>query len=988
VKKLSIVVIIALIACSVAWRAGAQDTTGTISGRLVDSQGLALPGVSVKATGPQGVKTTLTDGEGRFTIPFLTPGLYSVHAELDGFKAVDQNDLQVRLGQTIEIPLTMQIGELKETVEVTVVSPTIDTTNTTIGANLDSATLARLPVGRRFSDTLYLAPGVSSGGNVGVANPSIEGSSGLENQYVVDGVNITNGGFGALGSYSIVFGSLGNGTPYDFMQEVQVKTGGYEAEFGQATGGVINVVTKSGSNALKGSAFGYTRPSGLESEYKTVQSVEGTVNAVASRLSDAGVTIGGPVLSNRLFFFGAIDPQWQTNTFTAPAGFPLVSLGEVDRDRHLANYAAKGTWQPTSQHRFDVSFFGDPARGDLGPQRPGALINVDTSSYSALEYGGHNQTVRYAGVLNSHFLVEGSAGHALNNILEKPSVDEWAVRDFRVTPRVRSGGVGFYEPGNHSDNWQAQAKATNIVDGFGQHQLRYGFDYEHLDFNQLTQYTGPTFTAPNGAQTATGAVVDIIPDPNFGQIYHVLLASLTSVRPTIQHYGALFVSDEWKIGNSLTIRPGLRYEQETLSGTRIQGFTLKNNWAPRVGATWDPTGSGRAKVFANYGRYYARVPNDLAARALSADASITADYFDSNLTRPVPNGTVTINASNGKQTTTHFTLLGAAGDDIDPNAKLSYYNEIVAGTEYTLVHGIDVGVRFVHRDIGRVLEDVQSFPLVATSLGLDGAATANYLLTNPSAATPVVQDIPGVTVAFESPVHDFNAVEFTANKRFASNWSLTSSYRWSRLTGNFEGFFRNDNGQSDPGITSLYDYPTNDPSYATIGASEFGYVGDIRFLGDAGKGPLPLDRTHDLKIYGSYLFRNRLNLSGGIELESGAPLTAFAAHPIYNGGGEIPLTARGAGFETSDGFKTRTPWTKPVNAEASYAVKISGRDLHLIADVFNVFNTQTILDYDNFSELQFTVPNPDFGLAGASGVVSGQQFTAPRQVRVGVRYEF
>src|SRR5262249_56972416 len=159
-----------------------------------------------------------------------------------------------------------------------------------------------------LSDTIYLAPGVSTGGNIGVANASVGGSSGLENQYVVDGVNITNGGYGALGSYSIVFGSLGNGTPFDFMQEVQVKTGGYEAEFGQATGGVINVVTKSGSNALKGSAFGYSRPHGLESGYNTVQSVEGTVNTVGTSLSDVGATIGGPAMRDRLFFFGAIDP--------------------------------------------------------------------------------------------------------------------------------------------------------------------------------------------------------------------------------------------------------------------------------------------------------------------------------------------------------------------------------------------------------------------------------------------------------------------------------------------------------------------------------------------------------------------------------------------------------------------------------------------------------------------------------------------------------
>jgi Carboxypeptidase regulatory-like domain/TonB dependent receptor-like, beta-barrel len=988
VRKLCVVVIVAFIACSIAGRAAAQDTTGTIAGRIIDGQGLAVPGVTVTVTGPQGAKPTVTDGDGRFTVPFLTPGSYAVHAELQGFKPVDRSDVQVRLGQAVEMPLTMQVGTLTETIQVTAVPPTIDTTSTTIGANLDSATLSRLPIGRRFSDALYLAPGVSSGGNVGVANPSIGGSSGLENQYVVDGVNITNGGYGALGSYSIVFGSLGNGTPYDFMQEVQVKTGGYEAEFGQATGGVINVVTKSGSNLVKGGAFAYTQPHGLESAYDTVQTVEGTVNTVASRLSDAGATVGGPILRNHLFFFGAIDPQWQTNTFQAPQGFPLHSLGSVDRDRRITNYAAKATWQATSAHRFDASFFGDPATGAMGAQRTSSLLKATTSGYSSLEYGGHNQTVHYDGVLGPHFLVDASFGRALNRILETPAANEWQVVDFRVTPRVITGGLGFYEAGNRSNNWQFQAKATNIVAGRGQHQIRYGFDYENLDFSQLTQYSGPTFVAPNGQQTETGAAVQIIPDPVYGQIYHVSRASLTASRPTTQKYGAFFVEDEWKIGNSLTIRPGVRYEQETLSGTLVQNFSLKNNWAPRLGVVWDPTSSGKSKVFANYGRYYARVPSDLAARALSSDASITADYFDANLTRPVPNGTVTINGTNGAATSNHFTLLGAGADEIDPNAKLSYYNEWVIGTEYTLARGLDVGVRYVHRDIGRVLEDVQPYPIVATSLGLPGAATADYVLTNPGPGTTVIQDLPGATVSFESPVHTYNAVEFTANKRLANHWSVTSSYRWSRLTGNFEGFFRNDNGQSDPGITSLYDYPTNDPTYTTIGAPRFGYTGDIRFLGAAGNGPLPLDRAHDIKLFGTYSFTMGLNLSLGLELESGAPLTGFAAHPVYDGGGEIPLTPRGAGFQTSNGFQTRTPWTKPVNAGASYDLKVGGRNLLLVADAFNIFNTQTILDYDSFAELQFGVSNPDFGAAGVSGVVGGQRLATPRQIRFGVRFEF
>ena len=131
-----------------------------------------------------------------------------------------------------------------------------------------------------------------------------------------------------------------------------------------------------------------------------------------------------------------------------------------------------------------------------------------------------------------------------------------------------------------------------------------------------------------------------------------------------------------------------------------------------------------------------------------------------------------------------------------------------------------------------------------------------------------------------------------------------------------------------------------------------------------------------------------LNLSVGLELESGAPLTGFAAHPVYDTGGEIPLTPRGAGFQTSTGFQTRTPWAKPVSAGASYNLKIGNQVLVFVADAFNIFNTQTILDYDSFSELQFGVPNPDFGKAGVSGVVSGQQLATPRQFRVGVRSEF
>jgi hypothetical protein len=442
----------------------AQETTGTITGVIADAQGLGVPGVSVTITGPQGTTTAVSEPTGRFTVPFLVPGTYTVRTELSGFKPVERRDVVVRLGQTVQLDLRMDVGGLAETVEVSGASPVIDRTTTTIGTNIDSELLSRVPVGRRFSDTLYVAPGVSTGGSVGEANPSISGGSGLDNQYVVDGVNITNQGYGALGSYSVVFGSLGNGTPFDFMQEVQVKTGGYEAEFGQATGGVVNVVTKGGTNELRGTAFGYIRSDAVESDFTQVDTPNGTVNTTATELSDVGIEAGGPIVPNRLFFFGAIDPQWERRTVIAPEDFPLRSLGEVDRDRRIVSYAAKGTWHMSGNHRINASFFGDPAHGELGPQRPEALLRTSTSGFSELEkYGGHNQTVRYDAVLGPRFLFEASFARALNRITEIPLVDEWNVTDTTVVPNVISGGIGLFEVGNRSESFQYQAKATNIL---------------------------------------------------------------------------------------------------------------------------------------------------------------------------------------------------------------------------------------------------------------------------------------------------------------------------------------------------------------------------------------------------------------------------------------------------------------------------------------------------------------------------------------------
>jgi Carboxypeptidase regulatory-like domain/TonB-dependent Receptor Plug Domain len=968
-------------ALAVTSAAFAQEIGGTLSGRVLDAQKLPVPGVTVTATGPQGARTAVSDADGRFSLPFLTPGNYDLKAELQGFKTFEQKNLIVSLGQVTDIPVAMQVGGVTETVNVTAESPLINTKTATIGQVLSTDALRNLPVGRTFAQTLYLTPGVSNSGTAGQANPSISGGSGLENQYVVDGANVTNTGYGGLGSYSTVFGSLGNSTPYDFIKEIQVKTGGYEAEFGQATGGVVNVVTKSGSNKLRGSAFGYSQPDQLQSSFKQYQASNGSVNTQATTQSDVGAEGGFPVLKDRLFFFGAIDPSWRVTTLTAPPTFPLARLGDVDRKRRTTSYAAKGTLQLSGGHRVDASFFGDPSHGENGPQRTSALLVTDTSSFSTLDYGGHQQAVRYSGIATNNWLIEGGYSRSLNTIGELPSVNEWRVTNRTVTPNIITGGIGGYEQGNRSLSHQYQVKSTNI---FKNNSVKYGLQYDDATYSQVNQRTGPTFKAPDGRQTATGASVDILPAPEVpaGRIYRVTRANFNSERSTPQTYWNFFVQDQLQLGR-VTINPGIRYEQEKMSGTIIKDWELKNNWAPRIGATIDVTGDGRTKIYGNYGRFYARIPNDLAARALSADDGFTrGDYFDANLTQIVPEGVAAAGV------TRHFILAGVGADTIDPDAKLTYSNEAILGIDREIMRNTTFGVRYVFRNMPQVLEDIANCPMVAYELPQTSAIcnSVEYILTNPKSSIPVAPGTEFLGAHFDDPVHKYSSIELTLNRR-GSNWSTLSSYRFSRLRGNFEGFYRDDNGQSDPAISSLYDFPTNDPSYAPFYASIGG--GDIRFLGDK-NGILPLDRPHQVKLYGNYAWTSGLNIGGGVNLSSGRPFTPFAANPNYGSDGEIPTAARGTGIQTIDGFMKRSPFESQVDLQASYAIRTGGeRRITFLADVFNLFNERRITYYSQNTQLDNNVTNPDFGKPVNTNLSGNPpQYQSPFNMRVGVRFEF
>ncbi len=290
-------VLFALLAATAA-TAFAQ-TTGGIVGRVTDEQEGGLPGVTVEARSPalQGSRTAVTDEIGFYRLTLLPPGDYTVSFTLSGFATETRSGVAAALAKDTTLNAVLRPAAAEE-ITVTAEVPVVDTTSTSLGANLDARAIQTLPTGRNYSSVVQIAPGVSSDAhpeNTGQSSITVYGSTGAENVFYVDGVNTTG----------VEYGFQGKELNFEFIQAVDVKTGGYEAEFGRSTGGIINVITKSGGNEFHGDVFAYHDADGLQTSAKEVVSTGGT--QVGFTREDYGFDLGGYLLKDRLWFFGAYD---------------------------------------------------------------------------------------------------------------------------------------------------------------------------------------------------------------------------------------------------------------------------------------------------------------------------------------------------------------------------------------------------------------------------------------------------------------------------------------------------------------------------------------------------------------------------------------------------------------------------------------------------------------------------------------------------------
>ncbi len=1039
-------------------------TTGSISGVVTDQTGAAVPEITVTATSPNLIQpqSATTGPDGRYTILNLPPGKYTLIAEAQkGFARLQQSNIDVNLGKTSPGGVQLQLAGLEAEVSVTAGSP-LGIAQATTGNNVSTDQFSNFPTKRTAQELYTIAPSVTRSGILDATgrdrDPSVAGSSGAENSYILDGVSVSDAAFGGGGA----------NLPFEFIQEVEVKTGAYGAEYGKSTGGIFNVITKSGGNDVHGDVFGYGTSQGLVRAVKNFAFTGAAANGFSE--ADVGGDIGGPIKKDKLWYFAAVNPQWRTNYYLTQTFHQSVNNKVT-----IPFYAGKATWAINGKNILTASTFSDFTKIDGFLSAIGNFVAIscctgfgsDANAFQGrAERGGHNYAFRLNSTITPTFVAEISSGlHFQRNNDIPRSTDQPVIFDnFAVlrngtvltptqtgnTTTANDNGTGFVDyvegrggslqrrffrgPGfstgivtNQDRNrYEFSARLQNT---FSKHNLKYGFEWADNKYDIVTVAPGApvTYGNPLGLGFATpdnnqthGVRIDnnfsvctvrvsqiICPSASAAAILNSLPASAlpsgltagpagaiseaeannnpflvrlstrardyelhgkTSTR-TLSHY----VQDEWKLVRDVQVNVGMRwdYQQGFSNGgaTYIKLNRFLQDAQPRIGAVWDFTRKGRGKFFGHFSRYLETpIPLDVNVRAGGGDVQIDKNFNVNRLNAPAGS---TILPGIRDNPATGAVNLGSDQTPIDPGLRPQTVNEWTAGLDYEVVKDFVLGARGVYRAQVNVIED-GSFD--------DGD---HYFLFNPgrrghgettedkACADPAIG-------CFGHARRYYRAVEFTATRRFTSNYQVIASYTYSSLIGNYEGLFRNDNGQADPNITSLFDL-----------------VSLLKNL----YGRLPNDRPHQFKFNGTYRTPWKVLISGNWYTQSGAPFSQLIPHPVYgdNEGFGLPrgtaivpaIAASQPGFPNvvNSVGKNRTPITSNTDLGLYYPVKVGeGRELRLQADWFNVFNQQRAVTLDQ----TFLINSGITGVPPVSNPFYGSavQVQPPSQWRFGARFSF
>ncbi len=938
-----------------AGAAMAQETTGAIIGTVTSEDGVTMPGVTVTISDPATgfERTAVTNDGGEYRFAALQPARYSLQAALTGFQTY-LREIDVALGRTVTNDFVMGLGAVTDVIEVTGEAALVDVTSTVTGLTVGAAELdGRIPLVHDTQRIALLAPSTTmgdtafNGANDGTYDQqlvSVGGSSVGENSYQINGLNITNFRTGVGSSW----------VPFEFVDEIQVKTGGYEAEFGRSTGGVVNMVTKSGTNMFRGAVSAFFEPESLhEQELNTPYAWN---QQEETEYLEGNASIGGPILKDKLFFFGFMQYRDTDYIVTSAA----TATHEQGAEPY---YGGKLDWSITPNHRLEGTYLTDRTtiEQDLYGISDGVIDYSDYRSSGERSRGGENYIGKYTGILSSNFLLAAQYGFNAFDRTDSATGDAYPYAFNATSGTVtRMGNWTNYQRGHAEDERKAYRIDADLY--LGNHSFRGGVDQESNWSDNSADYSGGyriTYYYNNGRFAS-------LPDDQLIADYRIYQAGGDFDVSS----NAAYVQDSWAVTPNLTFNIGVRWEQYENKNIHDETFIkINDQYAPRLGAIWDPSGDGRSKLFASFGLYHLPIASNtnirMAGTELYTRTWLTVEGFNPDGTY-IGLGTTPLQPMDVYSDGSVPDVREVTAEDLNPMAQ----QEIIVGYEQMAGANWSLGARFVAREFTNVIEDIGGDWAMYFLEDIDIGRWWG-LLANPGSDISAWVDGDGdgdlenyqwtaEEMGYPEAQRNYYAVELTAKKRFADNWTADLMYTWSQSYGNYEGYVDSTIGQSDGGITELFDYPG---------------------LADNSYGPLPNDRRHNFKAFGVYSFDFGMQLGGSFWYQTGRPISCQGVHPTDDWAAAYSVASfycqgvpapRGSFGTTDDAFA--------LDLMAKYDFKLGPADMYVRLDAFNITNNDATTELDEAGDLDTGAANDTF--------LAPTHYQPPRSVRFGVGLSF
>lgn len=1036
VRALALAFSAAAMSAMVATPAMAQsNATGNILGAVESPSGASIALVNTD-TGAR--RTVNLDSNGRYTATSLPPGHYRVDLMRDG-KVVKSTEVDVLIGQGAEASFTGSI----QSVQVTGRRSRIDVSATTNGAVFTSKELAKLPVASNLTSIVLLAPnttradaaygGASFGG--GGASENAFYINGFPITNPLTQLGSMELPFGAIAQASVMTGGFGAefGRSIGGVMSLTTKSGTNNWEAGASFSITPNQL-KSKTDNINYAKTGYADNS--ETDGKLHFRQDNNYNNV----EQYGYYLGGPIIQDKVFMFIAADKTINrrgfTDTVNGTAGTTIARDGWNFRNNETTRYVAKFDWNLTDNHRLEWTSAGDNNEDRrqtygyaLNPSNPNALAQMDGQPTAVLwselvtknpgSTGAKVNSLKYTGQLTDDLTVTTMYGvlKSPRGVTYSGTAADFAAPSITV-PSVANrvpalNALGLYKnfnkfPGNLTKPGEDEVKSfrLDLEYKLGNHTLRAGLDKNELEASNagLIRSGGSTWSYRKVAAGSEFKPVNLSNGRpgivgNFGGFgtsgYYTRQRVFSSITDASAEQSAQYIEDKWQITKNLLITAGIRNESYSNStGDGDKFIDMKNQTAPRLSASWDVNGDSSLKVFGSAGRYYLQLPTQIAARAASRSTLTDQDFTYTGIdpTTGAPTGLVAINTASSPD--------GEWGTRKDPrsvvdkNLKPNFQDELTLGFEKAYSPDLNFGTKLTYRKLGAGIDDscdTRRLYVRAVELGIPVVSPAymNCYIFNPGESATVWIDghdnEGNPLVSGKGQYATFTAAElgyagiktkrvYTALDMYAEHplrngWYGKVNYTLSRSTGNLEGQTRSDTGQTDIGTTAAWDFP--------------------EFAADS-SGLLPNDRKHQIKAYGFYELTKELSIGANLLLQAGRPKVCLGTNVAAENGELDPFGAEyggpgyGAeyfhcgGVAVPRGSIGRLPWEKRLDLNLTYS-PASFKGLSLKADVFNVFNKQTV-----------TARQETYDDGSGEGIVSNygeaRTLAAARTVKLTVEY--